>query len=154
MTLCCVCYVNYKKNREFPSCNCIIWSCATVHMLCLFRRCWTLLWQHWRHDWVQTSIPDQVLLALCHPYYLQCECLKRARTHDINMNNLCFVPTVFIYWFYIFILIGNTCIFAPEIHPPEIQQLLCVPFMGILDRLVFGHVICYSDSSHYDLQTG
>lgn len=57
---------------------------------CLCLRCWTLLWQHWGHDWVQTSITDQVLLALCYPCYLQCECLKRACTHYIYMNNLSF----------------------------------------------------------------
>lgn len=49
---------------------------------------------------------------------------------------------------------GHTCVFAPEIHPPEVQQLLRVSVVGVLDRLVSGLVVSHDDSSDHGVQTG
>ena len=49
---------------------------------------------------------------------------------------------------------GYTCVFAPEIHPSAVQQLLRVSLVGVLHWLVSGHVVSHDGSSDYGLQTG
>lgn len=62
---------------------------------------------------------------------------------------------MFMYSIYdLFLLEGHTCIFDPELHPPEVQQHLCVSLVDVLDWLVSGRVISYTDSSDDGLQTG
>lgn len=69
------------------------------------------------------------------------------------VNDLFFYLTVDIF-IYLLLFKGHTCVYAPEIHPSEVQQLLRVSLVGILDRLVPGHVISLDDSCDHGLQTG
>lgn len=48
------------------------------YSLC-FCRCGTLLWQHWRHDWIPSRSLYQVLLEVLHPSYMH-----REFYHDEN----------------------------------------------------------------------
>lgn len=52
-----------------------------------------------------------------------------------------------------FPFLGHACVPAPEIHTAEVQQLLRVSLVGVLLRLVSGHVISGDDSSHHGLET-
>lgn len=43
-----------------------------MSLLC-FSRCRSLLWQHWRHDWLPPRTLHQVLLVVLHPSHMHCE---------------------------------------------------------------------------------
>lgn len=46
---------------------------------------------------------------------------------------------------------GHPGVFAAEIHPPEVQQHVCVSLVGLLFGLVPGYVLALDDPTQHGL---